>query len=154
MKKSLKAFIAFVFVTITMQYTAAAQSKSITIINGTGVDIVYLLYGSVGECETNYRSSTWLQLSPNSSVTFNDPTWVPGDLVNNQATPLGPTGRFVAMRIAEDYPTFHCSNNVVSLNSCFKAYTAKFKVYDGSCNATAVTATWTVIGTHSQIEFK
>lgn len=153
MKKSLKAFIAFVFVTITMQYTAAAQSKSITIINGTGVDIVYLLYGSEGECETNYRS-TWLQLSPNSSVTFNDPTWVPGDLRNNAGVSLGQTGRFVAMRIAEDHPTFHCSNNVVSLNDCFKAYTAKFKVYDGSCNATAVTATWTVMSTHSQIEFK
>lgn len=153
MKKLFNYLKVFVVVMLVLPNIASAQQKSITIVNNTPHDIFFRLYGSTGECETDYRSSVWLDVASGSSVTYKDPNVVPGNLVNNMNFPLGPTGRFVSMRVAEDYPTFHCSNNVVTLSDCFKAYEASFNIYDGACNATSVVGTWTVTQQHAHVEF-
>lgn len=91
----------------------------ITIVNNSPCDIWYLIYGDNTNCGFTYRSQVF-QLNAGNFVMYNDPTMVPGGLVDpSTSNVLGVSGVFYYARFLRADPNGSCSiGGSVSVDDC------------------------------------
>jgi|GEM_PF-6094283 len=131
----------FLFLTIlcTMFATASqAQKTSLTIVNNTGLTVYFRVGGDVasGTCSYTYFSNI-ITLGPVSSVTYADPTAVPGGVNCGSCTPgsLGASDYFYAIELLHNgpgcggAPTAHLGEPCGFINMH-----GGFHVEDATCN--------------------
>jgi hypothetical protein len=126
----------------TASFTATAQAGSLTVVNNIGCAVYYRIYGDANPSCNAVAASNFITLAAGGSVTYPDPTAVPGLL-------LGVTDYIngAIVYTARPFCTAVFSGNQVGEPcSGWAAVSPSYFVYNNSCSmcwAAFVQATWT-----------
>ncbi|MEZ5017046.1 MAG: hypothetical protein R2800_08325 [Flavipsychrobacter sp.] len=118
----MKKLLLAIALLCSFSFVANAQYNSFTITNNTSCTVYYTMYGTVlgavPACQADYVSSV-ISLGPTSSVTYLDPTGVPGGLIKGGGPILGGPDMFTMIRVYHGDPNIACTTaGVADVSDC------------------------------------
>lgn len=126
-----------------------AQYNSLDVTNTTSCDVFYILHGTTSGsgCQANYKS-TLLHLGANSSVSYSDPSAVPGGLDDGNGNILGAGDDFTMALIYEGSQAC-ISNPAAQMSDCIPGAATNvtgFTLEDAACmSCTSANIDWNVL---------
>lgn len=119
---------------------AHAQYNTLTINNNSSCTVYVIIHGtlSTNGCDGDYRSSV-IAVAP-GSVTYNDPSMVPGGMNQLGVPSLGSSDNFTMARVYAADPAGTCPLSVVNMSDCLPGSvpsTTGFAIEDGVCSSCA-----------------
>ncbi len=119
---------------------AHAQYNTLTINNSSPCTVYVIIHGTLSSsgCNGDYRSNI-IAVAP-GTVTYNDPSMVPGGMNKMGSPSLGSSDNFTMVRVYGANPAGTCPLSVINMSDCISGSvtsTTGFAIEDAGCTTCA-----------------